>query len=245
MKARTFAVLLSRQFRALRASWAAWALVAASAFFAVTAPVTARWMPEILGGLLGGDDAVPIDVSALPEPVAADAWTQWSSNLSQLIIVIVVIVAAAAVSADVSRGTAVPVLARPGVSRAGLFASALVAVAATALSLAVTELLFDGSAVALTAEGTGLWLLFAASAIAVTMAASAAGATSLGAAATGIGYYAVMAFAGIWPAAAKWSPAGLLSAADGSAEAAAITVTVIVAAGAVAAGFASFGRREL
>lgn len=78
--------LLGRQYRALRASWATWALAAIALLFAATSPVTARYLPEILGGLVGGGSGgtpLPIDVSALPDPTPADAWAQWSSNLSQ------------------------------------------------------------------------------------------------------------------------------------------------------------------
>lgn len=256
MSTTTMVVLLGRQFRALRASWATWALVGAAVFFAVLSPVTARYLPEILGGIIGGDQMIPIDVSALPDPTPADAWAQWASNLAQLIVVIVAVVAASAVSADVARGTAVPVLAR-GVSRTGLWASAfaavavtvsVVAVASTALVIAVTSLLFDGlsaSDIAAPVAGTALWLLFALSVIAVTMAASGAGASSLGAAAAGITYFAMMAVAGMWPPLMEWSPAGVLAAKDASAEPGAIGVTIAVIAAAIALGIASFNRKEL
>ena len=47
--------LLGRQYRALRASWATWALAAIALLFAATSPVTARYLPEILGGIIFGD----------------------------------------------------------------------------------------------------------------------------------------------------------------------------------------------
>lgn len=251
------AVLLRRQFRALRASWATSALAAVALFFAVLSPVTARYLPEILGGLIGGDaEAIPIDVSALPEPVPADAWAQWSSNLAQLIIVIVAVVAASAVSADVARGTAVPLLARR-VTRPGLWATAFAAVAvtvaavtvvSTAAMIAVTALLFDGLGAGdlrVPVAASALWLLFALSLAAVTMAASGAGASSLAAAAVGIAYFALLAVAGMWPVMVDWSPAGLLAAADGTAHAGAVAVTVAVTVAAVAIGLAAFNRREL
>lgn len=257
MTAATTAVLLRRQFRALRASWATWALAATALFFALLSPVTARYLPEILGGFVGaGSEAIPIDVSALPDPVPADAWAQWSSNLAQLIIVIVAVVAASAVSADVARGTAVPLLARR-VTRTGLWSTAFAAVAltvaavtvvATALMAGVTALLFDGLAAAdlrVPAAASALWLLFALSLVAVTMAASGAGASALGAAATGIAYFALMAVAGMWPPMVDWGPSGLLSAPDGTAHWGAVTVTAAVIVAAIAAGVAAFNRREL
>lgn len=256
MNASTMTVLVGRQFRALRSSWATWALAGTAVFFAVLSPITARYLPEILGGLVGGDEALPIDVSALPDPVPADAWAQWSSNLAQLIIVIVAVVAASAISADVSRGTAVPILARP-VTRTGLWTAAfaavtvtvaVVTVVSTALMAGVAAMLFDGLAVSdigVPAANSALWLLFALSVVAVTMAASGAGASSLGAAAAGIAYFALMAVAGMWPAMADWSPAGLLAPVEGTAESGAIAVTVGVIAAATVAGIAAFRRREL
>ena len=256
MTAATTTVLLRRQFRALRASWATWALAAVALFFALLSPVTARYLPEILGGLVGGDEAIPIDVSALPDPVPADAWAQWSSNLAQLIVVIVAVVAASAVSADVARGTVVPILARR-VTRAGLWSTAFAAVAitvaaitviATAAMIAVTALLFDGLATAdlrAPVAATSLWLLFALSLVAVTMAASGARASALGAAATGIAYFALMAVAGMWPPMVDWGPSGLLYAPDGTAHWGAVSVTAAVTVAAVAAGLAAFNRREL
>lgn len=250
-------VLLGRQFRALRASWATWALAAAALFFAFVSPVTARYLREILGGVIGGSGGdVPIDVTALPDPVPADAWAQWASNLSQIIIVVVAIVAASAVSADVARGTAVPVLARP-VTRAGLWATAFAAVAtvvaavtvaSTAVTIAVTLLLFDDVAIAdlrAPITGSALWLVFALSLVAVTMAASGAGAGALGASAAGIGYFAVTAAAGLSPFLVDWGPSGLLAAKDGTATLGAVAVTLAIAAGAIAFGVAAFNRREL
>ncbi|MFC3851002.1 hypothetical protein ACFORJ_12625 [Corynebacterium hansenii] len=253
----TIFVLLGRQFRALRASWATWALAAAAVFFALVAPVTARYLREILGGVLGGSGGeVPIDVGALPDPSVADAWAQWASNLSQVIVVIVAIVAASAISADVSRGTAVPLLARP-VTRAGLWGTAFAAVCAvvaavavisTAVMIGVTALLFDDLAAAdLRAPigGSAAWLFFAASLVAVTMAASGAGATALGATAAGIGYFALTAAAGLSPALVEWGPSGLLMATAGKAGTGAFAVTAAIAAAAIAIGIAAFRRREL
>ncbi|PMC63048.1 hypothetical protein CJ204_02090 [Corynebacterium xerosis] len=69
----------------------------------------------------------------------------------------------------------------------------------------------------------------------MTMAASGAG----------IAYFGLMAVAGIWPPMKEWSPAGLLAAADGTAEPGAIIVTIAVAAAAIVVGMAAFDRREL
>lgn len=242
--------LLARQFRVLRASWATWVLAGFALFFAVLAPVTATFMPEILGSLAGGE--IPIDVSALPNPTAADAWVQWSSNLNQIIIILVAIVAASTISADIARGSAVPILARP-VSRTWYWGSAflavtvavtLITVVSTALMTGVTALLLDVSPTALRtpALATAAWLLFACSLIAVTLLASSLGAPTLGAAAAGVGWFALTALAGLWTASHAWSPTGLLTLEPTWGAAA---VTALVTAGMVAAGLAAFRRREI
>lgn len=233
--------LLARQFRVLRASWATWVLAGFALFFAVLAPVTATFMPEILGSLAGGE--IPIDVSALPDPTAADAWVQWSSNLNQIIIILVAIVAASTISADIARGSAVPILARP-VSRTWYWGSAFLAVtvAVTLITVVSTALMTGVTALLLDVSPTAAWLLFACSLIAVTLLASSLGAPTLGAAAAGVGWFALTALAGLWTASHAWSPTGLLTLEPTWGAAA---VTALVTAGMVAAGLAAFRRREI
>lgn len=242
--------LLHRQFRVLRASWATWVLTGLALFFAVLSPVTARFLPEILGSVTGG--GLPIDLSALPEPSAADSWAQWSSNLTQIITILVSIVAASTVSADLARGTALPVLARP-VSRSWYWGSAFLSVTAvvtvvtavsTALMVGVTALLLDVHAADLRAPvlGTAAWLLFALSLVAVTLLASSSGAPTLGAAAAGVGWFALTALLGVWSASHDWSPTGLLTP-DPTWGAA--SVTAVLTATLTAAGIAVFRRREI
>lgn len=242
--------LLARQFRVLRASWATWMLLALTLFFAVLAPVTARFLPEILGSLTGSE--IPIDVSALPEPSAADAWAQWSSNLNQIIIILVAIVAASTISADLARGTAQPVLARP-VTRARYWVTAFLAVSVvvtgiivlgTALMTGVTALLLDATPADLRtpALATAAWLLFALSLTAVTLLASSLGAPTLGAAAAGVGWFALIALGGLWTASRAWSPTGLLTLEPTWGAAA---VTAALTAALIAAGILAFRRLEI
>lgn len=237
------AVLARRWARCLAASWTTRALAALAAVFAATGPALARHLPDLLARALG--DAGGVSVTFLAEPTLADAWAQWTSNLTQLLGLLVPVVAAATLAADLDRGTAATTLTRP-VPRAGYlltaFGAAFAAVAAiiaagTALTVAAAIPFFDDPLAGAggLAAAVAAWLAFAASVIAVTLLAAAAGAGALAAAAAGIGYVAAMAVASLWPAIAEWSPAGLLRA---TAELAAAADPGPPLAGPVAAGAA-------
>ncbi|MEJ5919602.1 MULTISPECIES: ABC transporter permease [unclassified Corynebacterium] len=262
MNAYTVRTLLRRQFTALRYSWSLWTLIIVALFFAVLSPVTARYMPEMLQAMVGTED-IPIDLSAIPDPTSIDSWTQWASNLSQIVVMIIAIIGGAVISSDVSKGTIVAILARP-VRRSAVWLTGFVAasttilcvlMAATAAEIGGTFLLFsDVTEPWRPIVATALYLVFAFSLIAITMAASSAGANALGATATGIGYYGTVSIASLWPAARPWSPAGLLSAvaelSSGSTVetpdlVGSIASTVILTALAIAVGLYAFNRREL
>lgn len=76
----------------------------------------------------------------------------------------------------------------------------------------------------------------------MTLLASSLGAPTLGAAAAGVGWFALTALAGLWTASHAWSPTGLLTLEPTWGAAA---VTALVTAGMVAAGLAAFRRREI
>lgn len=252
--------LLRRQLRAFRASWAGWVLLSMIILFAVISPVTALLMPELLRSVAG--ESMPVDFSELPEPTTLDSWGQWVSNLSQVGVILVAILASSPISSDIARGTAIPVLTLPVSRTRYLWSSVVLVFNALVLSIVlgtavlafITQVSFgniDGFASALAAST--LWLLFSFSVAAVTLAASAAGASTLGAAGVGIGYFALCAAGSMWGPAARFTPSGMLSAMSdagsgmlaGTSITGSATATVVVIAVALLAAVLIFQRREL
>ncbi|WP_018024411.1 hypothetical protein [Corynebacterium ulceribovis] len=212
-------LLMRRQFHALTGSWTLWVLVIASAIFALLAPISAYYLPEILAQAVGSDGLINTD--ALPEPTSMDAWMQWASNLNQLLAVLVAVVAAGSLGSDLTRGTALAVLSHEvprsklAIAAVGSVSAIVFAVisAATAIVLGVTSIFFNVGWADLKHPIllTIFWLLFACSIIVVAVGTAALGAATLGSAAAGVAYIVVCAALQLIPSAAKWSPAGLTS----------------------------------
>jgi ABC-2 type transport system permease protein len=71
-------------------------------FFGLTGPLTARYLPQILGRL--GTSGVRVE---FPPPVPADGITQFTGNASQIGLLVVVLVAGSALAFDSRREMAV------------------------------------------------------------------------------------------------------------------------------------------
>jgi ABC-2 type transport system permease protein len=120
--------------------------------FAVTGPLTARYIREILGATLGDAGAAGLPI---PEPTYVDAYLQWTKNLGDLVLFLVVVLLAGVVAGECRAGTAVLVLTKPlpraafVLTKAATHAVVLaVAVAVgTALTWVVTRLLFPAAPV--------------------------------------------------------------------------------------------------
>ena len=88
-------------------------LLCAYAFFGLTGPLTARYLPQILDRL--GTSGMQIE---FPPPKPADGIAQFVSNASQICLLIVVMVAASALAFDARTEMAVFLRTRVGRVRA-------------------------------------------------------------------------------------------------------------------------------
>lgn len=204
--------MLRKEFTEIIRTWRIWLMGGAFILMGIADPILARFTKEILGSVVG--DQMPIEV---PDPVYLDAFTQWTQDLSQLLIVVVLVVAAASVASEINSGTVIGPLTKP-VSRASFVLAkltaivALVAIAAaagTALVQLVTMLLFDGVDASHLWRAVGTWLVLAIFLIAVTTLASCLVTNTIAAFGIGFGAYVLLSLAGLWQPARAYSPVGL------------------------------------
>ena len=208
--------LLRLRAREIVRTWRIWVLPAVVAFFAVTGPVMARFMREILGAALQSDG---LDMIPIPDPTVYDALAQWTSNLTQIVVIVVAVMAAGAVTSEVRSGVAAFLLVKP-VSRVGyLLSHALVQLAFVTVVVAagalltglVTWAVFGSVPVGALAGATGVWLVLAAVVVGASLLASVLIDGAAGAAGAGIGAFFLLSLLGIVPALARYTPAGLVS----------------------------------
>lgn len=254
---RGFRPFLVKEMREIARTWRIWVLPSVVLFFALSGPVLAKVMPEILRSMsseqLGGA------VIQLPEPTWRDAYAQWVKNLTQVVTFALLIMLGGTVASEVRSGTAAMVLTKPVSRYAFVVAKAaanLVLVAATtvvgaALTWGVTHAVFGEAPVRPLAEPTAVWLAFAALVVAWMTLASTLVASPSGAAGLGVGAYAALTIAALWGWAADHTPAGLLGApgallaGDRPPLAWPLASTAAAAAAALAAAALLFSRREL
>lgn len=254
---RGFRPFFVKEVREIARTWRIWVLPSIVLFFALSGPVLAKVMPEILRSMpseqLGGA------VIQLPEPTWRDAYAQWVKNLTQIVTFALLIMLGGTVATEVRSGTAVMVLTKP-VSRAAFVlakaaANALLVAATTivgaAVTWGVTLAVFGEAPLAPLAEPTAVWLAFAALVVALMTLASALVPSPSGAAGFGVGVYAAMTIVALWSWAVEHTPAGLLGApgallaGERPALAWPLATTAAAAAAALAAAALVFSRREL
>lgn len=235
-------------------TWRIWVLPAIILFFAITAPLLAKFTPDIVGAVAGKQ----LGGLTLPPGTALDAYGQWIKNLSQITLFALIIIYGGIVSSETSSGTAILVLTKP-MSRA-----AFVAVKAVIHSMFLVVLALVGALVTwgLTAaifgkapagpvwSSTLIWIVLGVFYIALLTFFSVLIPSAAGAAGAGVGAFVLLTIAGLWKPISDHSPAGLAGQAAALAAGQKVpdmlwpVLVSLVAAGALVAGAALLFRRK-
>jgi len=254
---RAFRVLATKEFHEGVRSYRFWVLLGVLVFFGLLSPLTAKFLPEILGSTLP-----PGVTLELPPPTFFDSYDQFFSNLAQMGVLTVILVSMGVVADERAKGTAVLVMVRP-VSRAG-FVLAKVAVqwlmmtvavvASTAGALAYTYVLFPD------AEATGFiiavlgWVALLAALIALTVLFSVLFSSGVVAGVSAFGSYILLSILPVFgngldqftPGAVSGVGGQIISGASGTdAMIWPVITSLILAAAATAGAVAIFKRQEL
>ena len=194
-------------------TWRIWVLPVIILFFAISAPLLARFTPEIIGAVGGGQ----LGAINLPTPKYADAYGQWIKNLSQIFLFALIIIYGGIVSSETTSGTAILVLTKP-MSRGAfvavkatihsLFLAAL-AIIGTLVTWGITGAIFGKAPVQALWSSTLVWLVLGVFYIALMTFLSVLISSAAGAAGAGIGGFVLLAIGAIWKPLADHSPAGL------------------------------------
>ncbi len=253
------APLLRLRWQESTRTWRLWLLPAVMVFFALSSPLLARFANDLLVAALGAQSATAI---SLPDPTAADAYAQWAKNLTQLVVFVVAVVAAGAINTEVRSGYAALLLVKPASRTAYVLTHAaallgfttVVALLGAAVGWLATWAVFGQADPGPILAATAVWLVLAAVLTAASLCASATIDAATGAAGVGIGAYFLLVLLGIVPTLAEYSPAGLLSAANGVAAGSQgadhalwwpVGTGLLLVAILLAATVAAFRRREL
>jgi ABC-2 type transport system permease protein len=194
-------------------TWRIWVLPAIMLFFAVTAPVIARFTPEIVGAVGGAG----LGQLALPTPTYLDAYGGWIKNLSQIILFAITIIYGGIVSSELRNGTVLLILTKPLTRGAFVIVKAAVScafvvallVAGTLLTWAVTAAIFGTAPAGPLWSAATIWLVLAILYVALMTFLSVAIGSAAGASGAGIGAFALLSIAAIWKPLNDYSPAGL------------------------------------
>ena len=237
-------------------TWRIWVLPAIILLFAITAPLLARFTPEIVGAVAGSQ----LGGVTLPAGTVFDSSGQWIKNLSQITLFALIIIYGGIVSSETSSGTAILVLTKP-MSRA-----AFVVVKAVIHSMFVAVLALLGALVTwgLTAavfgdappgpiwSSTSIWIVLAVFYLAVMTLFSVLIPSAAGAAGAGMGAFVLLTIGALWKPLGDHSPAGLAGQAAALAAGkpvpdllSPVLVSLVGAVALIAAAALLFRRKEL
>lgn len=240
-------------------TWRLWTLPTMMLVLAVAGPLLARFTNELLTAALGSGQAGTI---TLPAPTAADAYAQWTKNLTQLVLLVVVVMAAGAINTEVRSGVAALLLVKPPNRTAYVLTHALAIAGFTALTAFLgagvtwlaTGLIFGPADAGPLLGATAAWLVLAAVLIGASLLASATIDAAAGAAGVGVATFFVLAVLGAMPWLAEYTPAGLITATNAIAAGTQaphhalwwpIVTGLLLAVALLAVTAATFRRREL
>jgi ABC-2 type transport system permease protein len=231
-----------------------WILVGLYAFFGVTGPLTAAYLPEIMARF-GGDLQVVV-----PDPTPAAGMVQFSTNAGQLGLLAVLVVAAGAVTFDTRPPwssflrTRVPRmldLVLPPLVVMWLAAAASMALGTT-IAAATTTALIGAPDPAAVVVGMAYGALYLGVAVAVVAVAASVARTAIATVLLAVVVLLVLPVFQLIPTVGSWIPSRLLGAGDAMlmgvpagdfAVATVVAVVAIPALVALAAG--RLGRREV
>ncbi len=214
-----FSTLLHKEWMEIRRTWRIWVLPGPLFFFGVLAPIMAKVTPALVESIATSQ---PGTVIQIPNPVASDAYLQFTKSLNQIVLIALIIASAELISGERRSGTLLLVLTKP-ISRAAFVLAKFVAQCACVLVPLVlsaflcwigTELLFDGATVSTLLQAIALWFVLAVFIIAMMTLLSTLMRAQAGAAGIGIALYAGVILLGQWEPARKMSPGGLFGSVD-------------------------------
>jgi ABC-2 type transport system permease protein len=213
-----FAAFVRKEATEIWRTWRIWVLPGILLFFALTGPVMAKFTPQIVASVGGGQLAGLM--KSLPKPTYLESYGQWAKNLTQIAVFAIIIIYGGLVSGERKSGTAILVLTKP-VSRVA-FVVAKAVVHALFLALTVltgTFLTWVGTRFVFgTAPGGPLWssamawLAFGVLLIALMTLLSTLLGSQAAAAGVGLGVFALMSVSALVDPLVKYSPVGLVGA---------------------------------
>jgi len=254
---RGFSVFLKKELREVLKTWRLWVLPGIALFLGITSPVLAQITPMLVEQAGQSQPGVVIE---FPDPTYVDAYTQFGSQLNQLMIIAVIIATSGLISSEIRRGTAILVLTKP-LSRVAFFlakvaSQTLVLLAATAVgtlaAFTLTAILFGEAPLLDLLLGAGFWFAFAWLTVAIMALLSVLFNSQGGAAGVGIALlFGVILVVSTWSAIEDYSPAALtmasMNAFRGEEYQAVIPLlsTILVGGLALAAGAWALQRKEI
>ncbi len=232
-------------------------LVLVFGFFGLLGPLSAAYLPELIG-LASQAEGVVIEV---PDPVPADGIAQYIGNISQLGLLVVAAVGALALAVDTRPGLAAFYRTRQASPSGWMLprwaATTLAAVLAWTVGLLAavyeTVLLIGDLPVADMVVGWALWVVYLAFAVGVVALAAGLVRSTVAVTAVSVGLLIAMAIVGLIPQVGEWLPSNLVGAptalASGQSEPGdylrSVTVTALLTVAALVGATALVRRREL
>jgi ABC-2 type transport system ATP-binding protein len=207
-----FAALARKELLEQRRSLRLPLSVTVFALVGLSSPLLARFTPEIVQAVGGGQLQI-----VLPTPTAADAVAQLVKNIGQFGALTAVVLAMGAVATEKDRGTAALVLATPA-GRAAFLLAKLLAIAATlgaAMVVAAlgawfyTLVLFEPLSLAAVAASAAVQWLSLLAIAAITFLGSTLTRSAVAAAGVGVAAFILLGLIGILPNVAPFLPSGL------------------------------------
>ena len=193
-----------------------WVVVGIYVFFGITGPLSARYLPELVGRFAGEMQIT------MPDPTPAAGMAQFGANAGQLGLLAVLVVAAGALTFDARPPwsaflrTRVPrvldlvlprVVVSTGLAVVGLAVGTGVATAATAALIGTPDL-------ADVALGVAFGAVYLALAVAVVAAAASVARTAVSTVLASVGVLLALPLLQLVPTVGEWSPSRLLGAGD-------------------------------